>query len=259
MRRRMIGGALVMAAGALGCVAEVRTGNGAYTPPPPGPSPAVYNNAPQAAAPTPAPAPAAVAATVAPAPAPAPAPSLTNPAAPHIPGGATIASNGTSTSGVHYPTSMFGNRTTAALKGMLYYVPDTTQQFPDVSKLTPQGTIWVNQLAVPMHDFEQGFPGVTNRTEWFAIRYTGVFNASRPGVYSFALVADDGANLYIDGTQVINNDGRHLPQEKDGQINLTAGSHSIQVDYFKGLRWVVALQLYCTPPGGQRVYWSQTM
>lgn len=259
MRRMIIGAALVMGAGALGCV--VREGSGAYTPPPPGATP-VYNNAPtQAAANTPPPAP-APAAPAAPVVSP-PASSLTTaPVGPHLPATATVAPNGTSTSGVHYVPSMgslFGNLQSGALKGTLYYIPDTTTQFPDVTKLTPQGTVWANQLAVPMHDFEEGFPGVSKRTDWFAIRYDGTFNATKPGIYTFGLNADDGANLYIDGKMIIDNDGRHLPQEKDGATQLNAGPHSIRVDYFKAMPWVVALQLYCTPPGGQKVYWSQTM
>ncbi len=55
----------------------------------------------------------------------------------------------------------------------------------------------------------QGFPGIDNRFEWFAIDYTGNFWIARGGKYKFALNSDDGSKLYIDDTLVIDNDGQH--------------------------------------------------
>ncbi len=44
-----------------------------------------------------------------------------------------------------------------------------------------------------------GFPGLTDRFEWFAMDYSGKFWIDRTGLYRFRLVSDDGAMLYVDG------------------------------------------------------------
>lgn len=67
----------------------------------------------------------------------------------------------------------------------------------------------------------------------FAARYKGDFIATMPGVYSFHLLSDDGSALYIDGAQVISNDGLHAKLEKTASVNLSAGTHSIEVRYFE--------------------------
>jgi hypothetical protein len=125
----------------------------------------------------------------------------------------------------------------------------TGKRLPDFRKLKPAGSIYASSLDVPPQDFQQGFPGVTRRTEWFAIDYTGRFWIGEPGEYSFALTADDGARLYIDDRLVVDNDGQHPPEEKTGSIALGGGVHRIRVSYFQGPRFQVALVLKVAPPG----------
>ena len=67
----------------------------------------------------------------------------------------------------------------------------------------------------------------------FALRFTGRLNVPRSGDYQFYLTSDDGSRLYINDKEIINNDGTHSPREKEGQLNLTAGHHSIMVTYFE--------------------------
>ena len=105
-------------------------------------------------------------------------------------------------------------------------------------------------LDIPTRSFTTGFPGVTDRFEWFAIRYTGVFNVDTVGDYAFRLVSDDGSRLFIDGKMIIDNDGVHPTQSVSGNAYLTSGQHSIEVDYFQGPRQEIALQFFWTPPGG---------
>jgi hypothetical protein len=52
-----------------------------------------------------------------------------------------------------------------------------------------------------------------------------------PGVYTFALIADDGALLEIDGKTVVDV-RRVLLQEQSGRITMARGSHVIRVRYF---------------------------
>lgn len=146
----------------------------------------------------------------------------------------------------------FGSATEdlSSLRGDIYYLPEGTSSLPDFSTLTPVGSIYTKTLDVPTRSFDSGFPGVTDRFEWFAIRYTGSFQVNQEGEYGFRLVSDDGSRLFIDGQKLIDNDGVHASASASGSVYLTPGTHQIEVDYFQGPRYYVALQLFWTPPGG---------
>ena len=142
-------------------------------------------------------------------------------------------------------SSPFGQAREAAfrLKGTIYAIPPNTGKLPDFSRLKPIGTIYAQELNIPPTKFDRGFPGVTNRFEWFAIDYKGSMFIPRGGTYTFALISDDGARLIIDGKTIIDNDGIHPPTRKEGSITLKPGLHTIEVQYFQGPRYYVALQL----------------
>ncbi len=137
-----------------------------------------------------------------------------------------------------------------AMKGEVFFIPEGSDGLPDFSILKPQGTIYTRTLNVEPHSFELGFPGI-DRTEWFAIRYTGFFNAPAAGEYGFRVLSDDGARVYIDDALVVDNDGVHPPSDGTGVVNLAAGRHRIRVEFFQGPRYELALQLFVTAPGGQ--------
>lgn len=145
----------------------------------------------------------------------------------------------------------FGSSTVdpTSLKGDIYYIPEGTSSLPDFSTLAPVGSIYTKVLDVPERSFDSGFPGVTDRFEWFAIRYTGTFQVENEGEYNFRLVSDDGSRLFIDGNKTIDNDGTHPAQSVSGNVFLGRGAHQIEVNYFQGPRYYVALQLFWTPPG----------
>lgn len=67
----------------------------------------------------------------------------------------------------------------------------------------------------------------------FAARYTGGFDVETAGDFTFTLTSDDGAQLYIDGVLIIDNDGLHAAQSKAGAVALSAGNHTIEVRYFE--------------------------
>lgn len=138
----------------------------------------------------------------------------------------------------------------SSLRGDIYYLPEGTTSLPDFSALTPVGSVYAKVLDIPQRSFDSGFPGVSDRFEWFAIRYTGSFLVDRAGDYAFRLVSDDGSRLFIDENKIIDNDGQHPPQSQSGSVFLGEGVHKIMVDYFQGPRDYVALQLFWTVPGG---------
>jgi hypothetical protein len=157
------------------------------------------------------------------------------------------------------PQGSFGSSTRTAgteLEGKIYYLPENTEMLPNFDLLKPIGSIYTSVIDVAPRSFEEGFPGVSERIEWFGIVYTGKFGITRPGQYQFRLISDDGSKLFIDGKQVINNDGVHPPNDVDGSISLSAGNHTIRVEYFQGPRFDLALQLFIAPQSGEMVIFS---
>jgi hypothetical protein len=143
-------------------------------------------------------------------------------------------------------TPVFGTTVVipSGLRGLVYHIHHNTSELPNFKKMKPAGPpIYTSSLNLPPQDFRRGFPGVTKRFEWFAIDYTVRFWISAPGMYTFSLLSDDGAKLYIDDQVVIDNDGQHRPQEKTGEVDLAGGLHSIRVSYFQGPKFYVALVL----------------
>jgi hypothetical protein len=146
--------------------------------------------------------------------------------------------------------------TSDSLTGNIYFLPENTQSIPNLLALQPVGQVYTKRIDIPARSFDEGFPGVSDRFEWFAIRYTGVVSFPVAGRYEFRLNSDDGSKLYIDGQLVIDNDGQHSPRERRGAVNLTAGPHDIVIEYFQGPRYQIALQLYMKVPGGQETIFS---
>lgn len=138
-----------------------------------------------------------------------------------------------------------------ALQGKVYLLPEHTEKLPDFSRLKPVGSIYTKTLEVNPTSFSSGFPGVTNRFEWFAIDYQGRFYIKDRGKYTFRLTSDDGSRLFLDGNQVIDHDGIHGPSTREATVSLTSGVHSIRVQYFQGPREQIALVLEVAPEGGE--------
>jgi hypothetical protein len=144
------------------------------------------------------------------------------------------------------PTVVFGTTVVipSGLRGLVYHIRHNSKQLPDFDKLKPAGRpIYTSSLNLPPQNFQEGFPGVTKRNEWFAIDYSGRFWIADPGLYTFALLSDDGSKLYIDDRLVIDNDGVHAPLEKTGVVELAGGLHRLRVSYFQGPKYQIALVL----------------
>jgi len=144
----------------------------------------------------------------------------------------------------------------SGLQGQVYNIHRNASHLPDFKHMKPVGAIYTSELNVPPQDFQQGFPGVTKKFEWFAIDYTGRFWIAKPGVYRFALTSDDGSKLYIDDDLVVDNDGTHPPQTKTASVTLAGGIHRIRVSYFQGPRFQVALVLEVAGEGERKRIFS---
>jgi len=127
--------------------------------------------------------------------------------------------------------------------GDVYFLPQGTRRLPDFGKLMPAGKIYTPVLNIKPRRFDEGFPGISDRFEWFAIDYNGEAYMDKSKTYKFCLLSDDGAKLLIDGRLAIDNDGVHPPKEKCSLVYLNKGLHDFEVQYFQGPRYYVALVL----------------
>lgn len=132
-----------------------------------------------------------------------------------------------------------------ALFAALFLVPlvpgQAYAQPPDIPPQEPGVTMRVFDVQVPLEDFCTLKPGQTPNIDqlkptidWttaedfgmgenFVTEVTGYLNIQTPGKYNFRLTSDDGSRLIVDGTEIIDNGGKHGPQPKDGSVELAEG------------------------------------
>lgn len=137
------------------------------------------------------------------------------------------------------------------ISGDIYVLPVGTKQLPDFSAIAAakKETICLDKFDIPVQGWVAGFPASPALNEWFALHSNANLIVPTDGEYSFKLSADDGANLYIDGKIIIDNDGIHGMTDKIAKVNLTAGKHKIIIDWYQGPRTHLGLQLFWQTPG----------
>jgi alpha-L-fucosidase len=91
---------------------------------------------------------------------------------------------------------------------------------------------------------------VKQRKDKLALSFDGFIKISKSGLYTFSTFSDDGSKLFIDGVEIVNNDGEHTAMELFGKAALKSGFHSIKVTYF-GNGDVNELKVNWQPPSGK--------
>lgn len=74
------------------------------------------------------------------------------------------------------------------------------------------------------HPFAQSAFGAESR---------GNLEVSSASTYTFSVTSDDGAELFIDGSPVVQDPNQHPPQLATGSAALGAGLHPFEVQYFQ--------------------------
>lgn len=95
---------------------------------------------------------------------------------------------------------------------------------PDFSKLKPSDK--GKTLEISTDEIENRIKENT------AVVFKGFINIKKDGLYTFSTLSDDGSKLYIDEKKIVDNDGNHGVQERQGSVSITKGKHSIKVEYF---------------------------
>jgi hypothetical protein len=136
--------------------------------------------------------------------------------------------------------------------GDVYELPTGIPQLPDFWSLDPIGTVYTYELDVPGQNIKSSsaIPGVTPKMDGFGIDYYAVFHIQTPGDYTFQLLADDAAKLYIDGSLIVNLDWLHDTLGQETTLHLDAGSHTLHLPFMDSIGGL-ALMLLIKPPGGE--------
>jgi azurin len=100
------------------------------------------------------------------------------------------------------------------------------QKLPKFSDINPhrEGDVPNNLIQLKLDDYKNQF----------GVVFTGKLNAPRDGDYFFQLASDDGARVFLDGKQVVENDGIHPSATlREGKANLKKGDHEYRLEYFQ--------------------------
>ncbi|KAL4435222.1 hypothetical protein ABPG77_001904 [Micractinium sp. CCAP 211/92] len=68
----------------------------------------------------------------------------------------------------------------------------------------------------------------------FVAKFTGSIYAPDSATYTFTLASDDASRLVIDGAEVVSSQGIHPAYTVSGTVSLSAGWHTLRVDYLQG-------------------------
>ncbi len=154
--------------------------------------------------------------------------------------------------------------------GMLVAAPVTAQELPraadDLPPQEPGVTMRVFDIQAPMSELctikEGQTPNVDklmplidwSSPEEFGLDSTFVthvianLDVAESGSYEFRLISDDGSRLYINDELVVDHDGLHPAEPKDGTVELEPGRHSLFIEHFENFGGE-HLTLAWQPPG----------
>jgi len=103
------------------------------------------------------------------------------------------------------------------------YYEGRFENMPDFSILTPSDSGTAATFTLPPSNGEQ----------FYALQFKGKLLVEQADEYTFYSESDDGSLLFINGNEVVNNDGTHALAEESGVVVLPEGLHDIVLQYFQ--------------------------
>ena len=82
--------------------------------------------------------------------------------------------------------------------------------------------------------------------------FRGSLNVVDAGDYEFCLAAGDGALLFLDGTDVIDNDGSHDTKEECSAFYVEAGEYQLDLLWYQGEEGELGLRFTWAKDGGAK-------
>ena len=118
----------------------------------------------------------------------------------------------------------------AVWKGEFYKWPKAISKLSDCDVSGKKPTKVVESREVDYNDHSFAKLGFNDR---FVAKWTGSVVVKKAGSYTFKTCSDDGSNLFVGSRRVVNNDGLHGTECKEGSMELAAGAHAITVNFFE--------------------------
>lgn len=103
------------------------------------------------------------------------------------------------------------------------YYEGTWDKLPYFASLSPKKTGSVSNFTL----------SPKSRNDNYSFEFDGYLEISTEGNYLFYSKSDDGSKIYINGKEIVNNDGLHGEIERSGSVYLTPGKQAIKVTYFE--------------------------
>lgn len=101
------------------------------------------------------------------------------------------------------PHGAFGSiqKMDVSMEGKIFLLPKKPENehlvtLKDFDSLPSTGSVFTDKWDIPSRSFTEGFPGVTDRFEWFSLTYQGSIYIPAAGSYFFRLASDDGSQLF---------------------------------------------------------------
>ncbi|MEI7729924.1 MAG: PA14 domain-containing protein [Verrucomicrobiota bacterium] len=132
---------------------------------------------------------------------------------------------------LYCPASKLIDQPNAGLKAELFALDGAVESFPSISA-DKRPTVERVDRKINVNVGTDSWPGTT-LSDHFYIRWTGKLKVTEPGRYTFYVESDDGSRLFINGNQVVDNDGMHPMVEKSGEVELQAGEHALKLEYYE--------------------------
>ena len=119
---------------------------------------------------------------------------------------------------------------------------------------SPLESFQVPNLDIDEVDFSSGFPGAKALSEKYAIQFTGSINVVEEAEYELCLHSDDGSQLMLEGTLVVDNNGvQEAAVESCELVYLAPGEYALEVRYFQASGPLLTLHMAWAMNGGEKV------
>lgn len=143
----------------------------------------------------------------------------------------------------------------ASLNGMAIeaWAIDSASALPDFAKLGAATEMSaIDMVNIADRDATEGFPGL-KLTQDYAVRLNGSINITTEAEYELCLNSDDGSQLLLENTLVVDNDGvKDEAAEVCALVYLTPGEYQLAIHYFQAQGPRLALQFAWAQDGGDK-------
>lgn len=95
---------------------------------------------------------------------------------------------------------------------------------PDFTRMKPKNVFYSDTLSLDVIH--------PRKDDYWAARIKGSFKINHTDVYRFLIESFDGSKLFIDGKEIIDNDGMHYEILRENYLALEQGYHEFEIQYF---------------------------